>query len=56
MIKITANLLYSRYYYHFYSSRVDIEDEKECHKAFEKAIGLRTPMPLESCAMAIHIE
>jgi hypothetical protein len=55
MIKIIANLSYSRCYYHYYSSRVDIEDEKECHKAFEKVIGLQTPMPLESCAMVVHM-
>lgn len=34
---------------------VDIEVEKECHKAFEKVIGLRTPMPSESCAMVVHM-
>ncbi len=55
MIKMIANLSYSRYYYHYYSSRVDIEDEKECYKAFEKVIGLWTPMPLESCAMVVHM-
>jgi hypothetical protein len=55
MIKIIANLSYSRYYYHYYSSRVDVEDEKECHKAFEKAMALRTPMPSESCAMVVFM-
>ncbi len=34
---------------------MDIEDEKEWHNAFEKALGLQTPMPLDDNTMVVHI-
>jgi hypothetical protein len=36
-------------------SKVDIEDEKKQHNAFEKAFGFQTPMPLDDGTMVVHI-
>jgi hypothetical protein len=35
-------------------SRVDIEDEKYWHNAFEKEFGLLIPMPLDDNTMVVH--
>jgi hypothetical protein len=35
-------------------SRVDIEDEKHWHNAFEKAFGLQIPMLLDDITMVVH--
>ncbi len=34
---------------------MDIDDKKERHNAFEKALGLQTPMALDDNIMAVHI-
>jgi hypothetical protein len=36
-------------------SKVDIEDEKKQHNAFEKAFEFQTPMPLDDSTMVVHI-
>ncbi len=36
--------------------RVDIDDKKEQHNAFEKALGLQTPMALDDNIMVVHME
>jgi hypothetical protein len=36
-------------------SRVDIEDKKYWYNAFEKVLGLQTPMPLDDSTMVVHI-
>jgi len=36
-------------------SKVDIEDEKKQHNAFEKALGFHTLMPLDDNTMVVHI-
>jgi hypothetical protein len=36
-------------------SKVDIEDEKKWHNAFEKVFGLQTWMPLDDSTVVVHI-
>ncbi len=35
---------------------MDIDDKKEQHNAFEKALGLQTPMALDDNIMVVHME